>query len=84
MYFILYFINGQNLWPAMYLAHVVDPSVVNNSWTDIAAICERDKDLRSKAQRLRRQLADLEREAIAKGLFEGTTTNVVSTAILEQ
>lgn len=60
-----------NLWPAMYLAYVVDPSIYNDSWSDIAAICDHDKDLRSKAQRLRRQLVELEREAISKGLFEG-------------
>lgn len=55
----------------MYLAYVVDPSIYNDSWSDIAAICDHDKDLRSKAQRLRRQLVELEREAISKGLFEG-------------
>lgn len=67
----------QNLWPAMYLAYVVDPSIYNNSWSDIAAICDQDKDLRSKAQRLRRQLIELEREAISKGLFEGPTPTPV-------
>ncbi|XP_046643295.1 myotubularin-related protein 9-like [Daphnia pulicaria] len=63
-----------NLWPAMYLAYVVEPSIYDNAWRDIAAICEQDKELRSKAQRLRRQLIDLERDAIAKGLLDSPSS----------
>ena len=54
----------------MYLSYAVDPSGQENSWRDITAMCEKDKELRSKAQRLRRQLIDLERDAIAKGLLD--------------
>lgn len=58
----------------MYLAYVVEPSIYDNAWRDIAAICEQDKELRSKAQRLRRQLIDLERDAIAKGLLDSPSS----------
>ena len=66
----------QNLWPAMYLAYVVEPGIYDNAWREISAICERDKELRSKAQRLRRQLIDLERDAISKGLFDNPSNNI--------
>lgn len=58
----------------MYLAYVVEPNIYNNAWGDIAAICELDKELRSKAQRLRRQLIDLERDAISKGLLDSPSS----------
>ena len=53
----------------MYLAYVVDSGVSDDMWRDISTTCERDKELRSKANRLRRQLADLEREAVARGVL---------------
>ncbi len=68
---LMYFPCEQNLWPSMYLAYVVDPSAEEGAWRDISAICERDKELRSKTQRLRRQLLELERDAFSKGLLEG-------------
>lgn len=61
----------------MYLAYVVEPSINDSAWREIATICERDKELRSKAQRLRRQLIDLERDAISKGLLDSPSTTVV-------
>lgn len=67
---LTYLTFRQILWPSMYLSYVVDPSVQENSWRDITAMCEKDKELRSKAQRLRRQLIDLERDAVAKGLLD--------------
>ena len=65
------FVFTQNLWPAMYLAYVVDPNVYDSSWRDISSICERDKELIREAKKLRRQLMDLERDAISKGLLDG-------------
>lgn len=65
----------------MYLSYVVNPSVQDNSWRDIAGMCEKDKELRSKAQRLRRQLIDLERDAIAKGLLDVSVNS--STPVFE-
>ena len=58
----------------MYLSHVVDTAIYHDAWLDISSSCERDKELRSKANRLRRQLADLEREAIARGLMDGSSS----------
>ena len=55
----------------MYLCHVVDSRVHDDYWRDVSAVCDRDKELRSKANRLRRQVADLEREAISRGLLDG-------------
>ncbi|KAK4029192.1 myotubularin-related protein 9 isoform X1 [Daphnia magna] len=63
-----------SLWPAMYLSYVVEPRIYDDAWRDIAAICEQDKELRSKAQRLRRQLIDLERDAISKGLLDSPSS----------
>lgn len=76
LFLILIFSDSiyKNLWPAMYLAYVVEPSIYDNAWRDIAAICEQDKELRSKAQRLRRQLIDLERDAISKGLLDSPSS----------
>lgn len=64
----------KNLWPAMYLAYVVEPGINDSAWREISSICERDKELRSKAQRLRRQLIDLERDAIAKGRLDSPSS----------
>lgn len=38
-------------------------------WNDTGAVFQRDKELRSRAVRLRRQLAELERQAQARGLL---------------
>lgn len=38
------------------------------AWKAIAVLKEKDKELRIKAARLRRQLADFEKEAVQAGL----------------
>lgn len=66
----------------MYLAYVVEPGIYDSAWHEITSICERDKELRSKAQRLRRQLADLERDAISKGLLD-CPSSIGTTAVFD-
>lgn len=66
----------------MYLAYVVNPNIHDGAWQDITSICERDKELRSKAQRLRRQLIDLERDAISKGLLD-SPSSIGTTAVFD-
>ncbi|KAK3607056.1 hypothetical protein CHS0354_015367 [Potamilus streckersoni] len=57
------------LWPGMYQRSYLDKSKKREKWTEIAKICEYDKELRSKVNKLRRQLASLEREALSAGVI---------------
>lgn len=59
----------QNFWEEMYLRWVIDQSEREQAWRKIAQLRDKDKELRMRATRLRRQLADLEREAIQAGLL---------------
>lgn len=56
------------LWSELFLRWVVDQSEQREAWRSIAALKERDKELRLKAGRLRRQLIDLEKEAKHLGI----------------
>lgn len=57
-----------NLWHDLFLRWVVDQTEQKVAWKAIAVLKEKDKELRIKAARLRRQLADFEKEAIQAGL----------------
>ncbi|GLG92761.1 Uncharacterized protein GBIM_00361 [Gryllus bimaculatus] len=57
------------LWSELFLRWVVDQSPQRQAWRTITALRERDKELRLKATRLRRQLAELEREAVEAGVL---------------
>lgn len=58
------------LWPAVFLRWVYDQTPQQVAWVTISEIRERDKELRSKAIRLRRQLLELEHEAVVQGLLQ--------------
>ncbi|KAF6204479.1 hypothetical protein GE061_002820 [Apolygus lucorum] len=51
-----------NLWSELYLRWVIDQTNERTTWTKIAEIKSKEKELRSTAMKLRRQLVDLERE----------------------
>ncbi|KAK6960629.1 myotubularin-related protein 9 [Biomphalaria glabrata] len=57
-----------NVWTGLYLRGVINQSPQEEAWQEIYKIREYDKELRSKVNKLRRQLASLEREAIANGV----------------
>ncbi|KAK3866613.1 hypothetical protein Pcinc_027869 [Petrolisthes cinctipes] len=57
------------LWSAVYLAWVVEQGAVEAAWGVGRELRERDASLRSKVARLRRQLQDLEREALEAGIL---------------
>lgn len=57
------------LWPSMYLRWVCDPDPQLEAWQTIAEIREKDKELRSKVVKMRRQLTELEREAVGAGVM---------------
>ncbi|KAK4294796.1 hypothetical protein Pmani_032600 [Petrolisthes manimaculis] len=57
------------LWSAVYLAWVVEQGAVEAAWGVARELRERDASLRSKVARLRRQLQDLEREALDAGIL---------------
>ncbi|XP_013789413.1 myotubularin-related protein 9-like isoform X1 [Limulus polyphemus] len=58
------------LWSGMYLRWVLNPSPQMAAWETIAEIREKNKELRSKAIRLRRYLMELEREAVDMGVLK--------------
>lgn len=57
------------LWPGMYLRWVCNTNAEAEAWKTIAEIKEHDKALKSKALKLRRQLVELERQAVENGLI---------------
>lgn len=59
----------QNLWEELYLRWVVDQTEQKMAWKKITQLRDQEKELRMKAARLRRQLADLEREAVQAGIM---------------
>lgn len=58
------------LWPALFLRWVYDQKPQKEAWDTMLEIRNRDKELRSKAVRLRRQLLELEDEAIVQGVLQ--------------
>lgn len=57
------------MWTGLYLRGVINQAPQEEAWQEIYKIREYDKELRSKVSKLRRQLASLEREAIAHGVL---------------
>ncbi|KAK8382251.1 hypothetical protein O3P69_015286 [Scylla paramamosain] len=60
------------LWAGVYLRWVVDQGPQEAAWLVVKELRERDSALRSKVSRLRRQLQDLEREALEVGILSPT------------
>lgn len=58
------------LWPALFLRWVYDQKPQKEAWDTVLEIRNRDKELRSKAIRLRRQLLELEDEAVVQGVLQ--------------
>ncbi|PSN52380.1 hypothetical protein C0J52_06724 [Blattella germanica] len=58
-----------SLWSELFLRWVVDQTPQQKAWETITSLREKDKELRLKATRLRRQLLDLEREAVEAGIL---------------
>ncbi|XP_029841778.2 myotubularin-related protein 9 isoform X3 [Ixodes scapularis] len=58
------------LWPGVFLRWVYNQRPQQEAWVTISEIRDRDKELRSKAIRLRRQLLELEQEAVVQGLLQ--------------
>ncbi|XP_065296214.1 myotubularin-related protein 9 isoform X2 [Dermacentor albipictus] len=58
------------LWPALFLRWVYDQKPQKEAWDMVLEIRNRDKELRSKALRLRRQLLELEDEAVVQGVLQ--------------
>lgn len=64
----------------MYLAWVVEQGPVEAAWDVARELRERDASLRSKVARLRRQLQDLEREALEVGILSAPSPAEVEVA----
>lgn len=58
-----------NLWTGLFLRRVIDSSSQELAWKTVFEVKERDKELRSHVIRLRRQVVELEKEAIEAGLI---------------
>lgn len=69
----MYSLSGINypqaLWFELYLRWVVDQSPQKQAWRKITQLRQRDAELRLEAGRLRRQLTELQREAVAVGIL---------------
>uniref|UniRef100_T1JCY3 Myotubularin phosphatase domain-containing protein n=1 Tax=Strigamia maritima TaxID=126957 RepID=T1JCY3_STRMM len=61
------------LWTGIYLRWVCDQSLQEKAWTTIIEIKEHDKQLRSRVTKLRRQLVELERDAVDAGILAAAT-----------
>ena len=70
MFFLLLFVFffTQTVWTGLYLRGVINQAPQDEAWQEIYKIREYDQELRSKVNKLRRQLASLEREAISNGV----------------
>lgn len=68
-----------SLWSELFLRWVVDQTPQQKAWETITSLREKDKELRLKATRLRRQLADLEKEAVEAGILLPASTDAVPT-----
>lgn len=69
-----------SLWSELFLRWVVDQTPQKKAWEAITSLREKDKELRLKAMRLRRQLADLEKEAVEAGILPPATADPVPTS----
>jgi myotubularin-related protein 9 len=76
----LFHVPLQSLWSELFLRWVVDQTPQKKAWEAITSLREKDKELRLKAMRLRRQLADLEKEAVEAGILPPATADPVPTS----
>lgn len=67
--FFFKFLSLQTLWSELFLRWVVNLSAEKDARKAIAALKAKDVELRQKAGRLRRQLADLEKEVVESGIL---------------
>lgn len=58
----------------MYLRWVIDHSPQQKALQAVMVLKENDKELRFRATRLRRQLAELEKEAVERGILKRNTS----------
>ncbi|GFU50483.1 myotubularin-related protein 9 [Nephila pilipes] len=65
------------LWSGMYLRWVIDQKPSNEGWNTIAEIRDREKELQSKASKLRRTLMELQREAADVGVISPTNIDLL-------
>lgn len=63
-----------SLWSELYLRWVIDQSPQQKALQAVMALKENDKELRFRATRLRRQLAELEKEAVERGILKRNTS----------
>lgn len=66
------------LWASLYLRWVCDQSHQEAAWKTITEIKEVDKELRTKVAKLRRQLQELEKEAVDSGIILPPTLQEIS------
>lgn len=58
-----------NLWTTLYLRWVCDQAQQEQAWKTITEVTDLDKQLRRKVTKLRRQLMELEKEAVDSGIM---------------
>lgn len=65
-----------NLWNTLYLRWVCDHSLQELAWGAITEIKVHDKELRFKVMKLRRELLDLQKEAVDSGVLAAPTEEI--------
>ncbi|GIY67345.1 myotubularin-related protein 9 [Caerostris darwini] len=65
------------VWSGMYLRWVIDQKPSFYAWTTIAEIRDKEKQLMSKASKLRRVLMELQREATDAGIISPTNVDLL-------
>lgn len=65
------------LWSGMYLRWVINQKPSNEAWSTIAEIRDREKELQSKAAKLRRTLMELQREVADAGVISPTNIDLL-------
>ncbi|XP_047493625.1 myotubularin-related protein 9-like [Penaeus chinensis] len=68
------------LWASVFLRWVVDQGPQEAAWTIVRELREKESTVRSQVARLRRQLQDLEREAVDVGILTPPVTGEVEVA----
>ncbi|XP_063591147.1 myotubularin-related protein 9-like isoform X1 [Penaeus indicus] len=68
------------LWASVFLRWVVDQGPQEAAWTIVRELREKESSVRSQVARLRRQLQDLEREAVDVGILTPPATGEVEVA----
>ncbi|KAL0281646.1 UNVERIFIED_CONTAM: hypothetical protein PYX00_002571 [Menopon gallinae] len=66
------------LWSDLFLRWIIDRSVERDAKKSVAALKSKCTEYRQRANRLRRQLADLEKEALQFGLLEMVESKEIS------